>query len=116
MSNFADSLENISEDIRRVLTDRDGVREKVIPLSREVIHFCSITIRTIHRHEFEKAINLLKSASDLLNKTKNTIVNFEEFAHAGYIRDAEKEFAEASTLLAIVTHQELPGPNDLVVD
>ena len=28
----------------------------------------------------------------------------------------QKEYAEASTLLAIVTHQELPGPDVLIVD
>jgi translin len=116
MSKFTESLDNISENIRLILTNRDKAREKVIPLSREVIHFCSITIRTIHRHDFDKAGEILKSASELITKAKDTTVQFEELANAGYIRDAEKEYAEASTLLALVTQGILPGPDVLGVD
>jgi translin len=116
MSKFTESLDNISNDIHRVFTERDKAREKVIPLSREVIHFCSITIRAVHRQEFYKAKELFTSASDLLIKARQTTAGFEELASAGYIRDAEKEYAEASTLVAIVSGQQLPGPIDLNVD
>jgi translin len=115
MGKLTESLENISDDIRKVLTEQDEAREKVIPLSRETIHYCAITIRAVHRQEFGKAGDLLSSASSLLTQAKTAAEGFDELATAGYVRDAEKEFSEASTLLAMVTDKTLPGPFDLNV-
>jgi len=40
----------------------------------------------------------------------------DELAHAGFIRDAQKEFAEGSITLALVTGSSLPSPDELGVD
>jgi len=116
MSKPMDNLDIIADEIRKVFTVRDEAREKVLPLSRETIHYCSITIRAVHRQEFAQASELLKTAADLLNQAKRSTQGFEELANAGYLRDAEKEYAEASTLVAMVGGLTLPGPADLHVD
>ena len=113
---MTESLDNIAFEIRRVFTAQDQAREKVIPLSRETIHYCSITIRAVQRHEFTRAGELLISAQKLLTQTKTATTGFEELTTAGYVRDAEKEFAEASTLVAMVTGKMLPGPYQLNVN
>ena len=75
-----------------------------------------LQIRTVHRHEFQKAEELLASAAELLARAKETSIGFEEIAGAGYVRDSEKEFAEASTLVAMVSGKKLPGPQQLNVN
>ena len=70
MSEFREKLDSISENIHVLFGERDEIREKIIPLSREVIHYCSITIRAVHRQEFTKANELLQKAAENLTKTK----------------------------------------------
>jgi len=116
MGKITENLDSITEDIRKIFTLRDAAREKVIPLSRETIHYCSVTIRAVHRQEFAQAAELLKTAADLLSQAKQGTAGFYELANAGYLRDAEKEYAEASTLVAMVCSLKLPSPDDLHID
>ena len=39
-----------------------------------------------------------------------------DLARAGYVRDAQKEFTEGNVVLALVTGQRLPNPEELRVD
>lgn len=95
---------------------KDAAREKVLPLCREVIRYCSQAIRATHRQEFDQAKKLLESAHNLLNKMEQIIMECSELAHAGFIRDAQKEFAEGNITLALVTGKSLPSPDELGVD
>jgi translin len=95
---------------------KDAAREKVLPLCREVIRYCSQAIRATHRQEFDQAQKLLESAHNLFNEIEQIIIECSELAHAGFIRDAQKEFAEGSITLALVTGKPLPGPVELGVD
>jgi translin len=95
---------------------KDAAREKVLPLCREVIRYCSQAIRATHRQEFDQAKKLLESAHNLFNEIEQIIIECSELAHAGFIRDAQKEFAEGSITLALVTGKPLPGPVELGVD
>ncbi len=95
---------------------KDAAREKVLPLCREVIRYCSQAIRATHRQEFDQAKKLLESAHNLLNEMEQIIRECDELAHAGFIRDAQKEFAEGSITLALVTGSSLPSPDELGVD
>jgi translin len=39
-----------------------------------------------------------------------------DIRHAGYLQDAQKEYAEANLTMALVTGTDLPGPQDLDVE
>ncbi len=116
MSDLTDNLTSISDRIRISFTAKDTAREKVLPLCREVIRYCSQAIRATHRQEFDQAKKLLDSAHNLLNKMEQVIMECSDLAHAGFIRDAQKEFAEGSITLALVTGKSLPSPDELGVD
>ncbi|HUV56016.1 MAG TPA: haloacid dehalogenase [Dehalococcoidales bacterium] len=106
----------MADQIRQNLSVKDAAREKALPLCREVIRHCSQAIRAIHRQEFDKAKELLQSARNLLNEAKQAIAEYAELNNTGYIRDAEKEFAEGSITLALVTREPLPNPDELGID
>jgi len=116
MSGLTDNLDSIADRLRQSLTAIDQAREKALPISREVIRHCSRAIRAMHRQEFGPAKELLQSAQKLLKEVDQTVANHNELNHAGFILDAQKEFAEGSTLLAMVTGQQLPHPNELGID
>jgi len=85
-------------------------------LSREVIRYSANAIRAVHRQEETSAEQLLSSARALLGELADDVLqNNDELAHAGFVHDAQKEFAEASTTLAIVAGKSLPEPEALGV-
>ena len=116
MSGLTDNLDSIAEDIRASLTAKDAAREKVLPLCRETIRFCSQSIRALHRQEFQQAEELLKSARHLLDESEQVLADVSELSNIGFLHDAQKEFAEGSITLALVTGKSLPHPEDLDVN
>jgi len=111
-----DNLEPIADQIRLSFSAKDAAREKVLPLCREVIRHCSQAIRAIHRQEFNQAKDLLGSARNLLDEVFQAVVSSGELSYAGFVRDAQKEFAEGSITLALVAGKQLPSPDELSVD
>jgi translin len=111
-----DNLDSITEQIRISLTAKDAAREKALPVCREAIRFSSISIRAIHRQEFDEARKLLKSAKDLLKEAEQALVVSPEVMNTGFLRDSQKEYAEGSLLLSLVTGELIPDPAALGVD
>ena len=116
MSGSTDNLESIAEQIRLSLAAKDAAREKALPVCRDAIRFCSLSIRAIHRQEFDDAVKLLGSAQSLLKDAEESLVGSPEVMNTGFLRDAQKEYAEGSLLLALVTGKATPSPSDLKVD
>ena len=110
------NLEALAEKIRLYFSAKDAAREKALRLSREIIRYSATTIRAVHRQEKVNAEKLLSSAQALLKElTDNVLKNNNELAYAGFVHDAQKELAEASCTLAIVSGKPLPQPETLGV-
>ncbi len=116
MSRLTDNLESIAGQIRVSLSARDAAREKVLPLCREAIRHCSQAIRAVHRQEFNQAQGLLQSARNRLDRAEEAITACGELSNTGFFRDAQKEFAEGSITLALVTGKKPPDPGELGID
>ncbi len=116
MNGMTDNLEPIADKIRGELAAKDAAREKVLPRCRDAIRHCSQAIRALHRQEFDKAEGLLKEARRLLNEAEKACSDHDELGYTGFVRDAQKEFAEGSVTLALVTGKPLPTPEELSVD
>jgi len=116
MSRLTDNLDSIAEQIRKDFATKDETREKVLPLCREVIRHSSTAIRAVHRQEFEPAARLLKSARKLLSEAEQAVASYSELKHTGFFRDAQKEFAEASITLALITEKKAPTPGELNIN
>ena len=113
MSKLMDNLDSITDQIRQSFSAKDTVREKAIPLCREVIRQCSNAIRAVHRQEFDQAKEMLQSAGNILAEVEQTVNEYNEFNNTGFVRDAQKEFAEGIITLALVTGKTLPSPDEL---
>ena len=116
MSGLTDNLDSIVEQIRQNLSAKDKAREKALPLCRDTIRHCSNAIRAVHRQEFDQATELLRSAHNLLAEAEQAVASYRELSNTGFIRDAQKEFAEGKITLALVTGQQLPDQAELEVD
>jgi translin len=116
MQKLTENLDNYADRIRLDLEKKDAAREKVLPLCRELIRYASITIRAIHRQEFEQAKQLLEEGRKVRESLAQAVTEWEELRYHGFVRDAQKEYTEANAVFALVTGQPLPDPDVLNVD
>lgn len=111
-----ENLEAIAERIRLYLSTKDAARENTLRLCREVIRHSANAIRAVHRQEEAKAEQLLDSAHTSLRELSRDVPEeHNDLLYAGFVHDAQKEFAEASATLAVVTGKSLPDPDTLGV-
>jgi len=116
MVRLTDNLDDIAARIRAGFAAKDAAREKILPLCREVIRFCSHAIRALHRQEMEQAAEMLKSARALLDEADRALSAGGETIRTGFIVDSQKEYAEGSITLALVTGKQPPTPEELRVE
>jgi len=116
MTRLTDNLDAISDRIRAIFTAKDAAREKVLPLSREVIRHCSLAIRALHRQEMEEADRMLGEARRLLDEADKAIADSGELLRRSFMIDAQKEYAEGRITLALVNGKQPPAPEELGVD
>lgn len=108
-------LTHIIENIRAEFTDKNQVRDVTLNRSRELIRFCALSIRAIHRHEWEEADRLLETARQAAAVMTADLARYPDLYETGYTQDALKELAEAHLLYAFVRGQDLPAPAGLAI-
>jgi translin len=106
-------LNEISEQIRKRLDAKSQAREKGLRSSRQAIRECANSIRATHRRELELAEELMGAARRSLDVAQEAMEPFPDIYHAGFLHDAEKEYAEARATYALINDKELPGPEEL---
>lgn len=110
-------LERTSEAIARRFDSTMHARERALPASRAAIRSCANAIRAIHRGELELAHRLMDEARASIDAGLDAVRDHPEIRFAGYLQDAQKEFAEAKITEAVVsgaTHA--PTPEELAVE
>jgi translin len=94
-----------------------AAREKALAASRRSIRSSANAIRAIHRGELDQAEALMGDARDAIEAGREAVrEEHPEVYFAGFLQDAQKEYAEARLTRALVTASALPGPDDLGVE
>jgi translin len=112
----ARDLDAIMEGIHARFVSKNAAREQALPLCREALRHSANAIRAVHRGEFEAAQELIDRAGQLLKEAATALKDHPEVFYAGFVHDAQKEFAEASLTLALVAGRPLPTPEELGVE
>jgi len=108
--------EPIAQLITASFDAAEAAREKALPLHREVIRAAGQAIKSIHREEFDLAANRIEDARRCLREMHANLTGHPAIYHAGFVHDAQKEFAEACLTMALIREQAIPLPADLEVD
>jgi len=108
-------LQAIGEKIRASFDAKDVAREHALALSREVIRNSANAIRAIHRQEYEDALSLMGKTASLLSQIEEALAEHPDVYWAGFVHDAQKEYAEARLTYALIHRDPLPDPDDLGV-
>jgi translin len=112
----ASEIANAGEAARALLEARHRARELTLPVCRRATRECALAIRAAHRHDLALAREHLGHAAGLLAEADAACAEHSAVREAGFVHDAQKEYAEANLTLAYVTHQPAPGPGDLGVE
>ena len=111
------NLDDISDGIRCRLDERMEARERALPAARRAIRSCANAIRAIHRSEWEAAHRLMDQAKAAIEEGLEAVRDHPDIRFAGYLQDAQKEYAEARITEAVVTGAAgLPTPEELGVE
>lgn len=106
-------LEAIAEDIRQEFENVDEARDQAYYRSRQLISVCAKSIRAIHREDWMLAQRLIREATAAAEELISGVVEYPSLYHAGYTKDALKEYVEANLTYALIRDQALPSPADL---
>lgn len=112
---MSENIESIGQTAIEHLALKHAARELALPKSRTAIRNCANSIRATHRQEFARAEELIAQAGTLVTEMANDLRNHQDIFFAGFVQDAQKEFAEAVTFLAFVRHQPLPSLEQLSI-
>ena len=109
------ALAGICEKIRRNFNEKDLAREKGLALSREVIRNSANAIRAIHRQEYDDAVRLMDENARILAEILAVLGPHPDIYFAGFVQDAQKEYAEARATYALIRRLPFPDPDELKV-
>jgi translin len=70
----------------------------------------------VHRHEFDAAREHIDEAAALLDEARAATADHADIRHAGFLHDAQKEFAEANLTLAYIAHEPAPDAATLGIE
>ncbi len=116
MTDISKTLDAIMERVREDFAAKNVAREKALPLCREAIRFSANAIRAVHRNDFATAHELVGKAGTQVATAKASLEGHADIYHAGFVHDSQKEFAEASITLALISGSDLPTPESLDVE
>lgn len=105
-------LSSIAAEIRKRFDAKSAAREAGLTGSRAAIRACANSIRAVHRGEMDVALELQATARAELDKARDAMRDFPEIYHAGFLHDAEKEYAEARATFAIINGHDIPTPEE----
>jgi translin len=111
-----DNLDSIEQEALQYLGLKHAARERALPKSRAAIRACANSIRATHRQEFATATQLLEQAATLLSEMAQDLRDHRDIFYAGFVQDAQKEYAEAAAFGALAQNRALPLARDLAID
>jgi len=106
-------LSDLARSIHARLDAKNAAREQALPAARRSIRASANAIRAVHRHELDFARQLIGESRTALEEGLAAVVDQPDVRFAGYLQDAEKEYAEANVTYALVSGEPLPEPQEL---
>ncbi len=101
-------LKNIERKVKKILEEEDEIREKALKDLREILVDSSLSIKLIHKKDFNKAEDIINNCIKKLEKIKKQLKKYPEIYYQGFLHQTEKEVIEALTTLKIIKEQDIP--------
>jgi translin len=110
-------LSPLSEKVQRRFELKSAAREQALGAARRAIRSSANAIRAIHRRELDEAHRLMEEARAALEAGRRAVREAHPDVYfAGFLQDAQKEYAEARLTEAVIMDGALPDPDELEVE
>jgi translin len=111
------NLSDLAQGFQRRFDQTTAAREKALAASRRSIRSSANAIRAIHRGELDQAHQLMEESRSAIAAGRDAVRETHPGVYfAGFLQDAQKEYAEARLTEAVVAGTDLPSPEDLEVE
>jgi translin len=111
------NLSDLSDSFQGRFDQIMAEREKALSAARRSIRASANAIRAVHRGELDQAHGLMGESRTAIQSGREAVrSDHPEVYFAGFLQDAQKEYAEARLTEAIVAGADIPGPDDLDVE
>jgi translin len=116
-SGRAAELAALAAPLQADLAATHAAREIGLAACRRTIRASGLSIRAVHRDQLDDAAAKRQEAREALTEAQQALAPHPAVAHAGFLHDAEKEYAEAELTAALIAGVDtpLPSPDDLGV-
>jgi translin len=108
--------EGLRDRIKTDFDAKNATREEVLKACRSLVQTSSYVIRSVHRGDKEEALQLMDQAAELSASITNITQDHPEVYTAGFVHDAQKEYAEAKATFALINGEPLPSPEEIGVE
>jgi translin len=109
-------LDQLGAPIRGRLDAVNAAREAGLAACRRTIRASGSAIRSVHRLDPERAAALVAEAEGSLRQAQDAVRPFPAVAFAGFVHDAEKEYAEAVLTGVLIRGDPLPSSEEIGVE
>ena len=92
-----------------------SAREEGLAACRQAIRAAGSAIRAVHRRDDARAQAGIAESEAAIRRAQTALQPYPAVAHAGFLHDAEKEYAESALTRALVGGQAPPSAADLRV-
>jgi translin len=117
VNRFLKDIEALSESANRELAAKNQAREAGLSRCRDAIRNSANAIRAVHRGDFDTALDLADRAGLLLTEAKAALHDHPDIRFAGFVHDAEKEYAEARITFTLISGRgQFPTPDVIDVE
>lgn len=106
-----EKLEQIFQAIRVHFDEMDAIREKVLPIQRQIVRSCSEIIKKIHRGDFDKLETAIAATRKELQNMQATLTNAPGEFQTDYLQVAQQELGEATILYYLLAKNEVITPD-----
>jgi translin len=109
-------LDDLTRSLHGRFDAKTASRERALPAARRSIRASANAIRATHRGELDRARELIAESRAAIDDGLGAVAEHPDVRYAGYLQDAQKEYAEANITLAVVSGDTIPTPDDLGVE
>jgi len=109
-------LEEAVEGARRALEAEDEAREQLLNLTREITRLARQIIFKLHDGDLESAEELLRRASELVDKVHVFKSANPRLYYSGVVASAYVEYVEARMLYCYIKGEKIPSYEELKVE
>ncbi len=109
-------IDSVVSSVSARLEEKNRAREKALTDSRQLIRHAANAIRALHRNEYDVALQHIETGRGMIEAMARNLDAHPDLYYAGYVQDAQKEYAEACLARAMILGEALPRPSDMGVE